>query len=1055
MKIAPRKVLTRILKISGITLFSILALLFLLPYLFPDTITQKIKAWVNQSITSKLEFSGARLSFYNHFPALTLTLKDVSLTGSAPFEADTLIHAREIALGLDITTLFSSSIKIDKIFVSDGDVVVKVNKKGQANYNIYQASGSETDTTAKEQTGLRLKSIVLENINIHYDDQSIPVTIIAENFHYKGSGDLEKSIFDLSTRLSASSFSFIYNGESYINQKPLRAKLTTRVNTSSLSLVFENNRLRINRLPIQFSGYFNFLKNGYDMDFQLQSPKATLEELVSAIPPDMDDWLDNTKVKGEVSLRLSLKGAYIVETNSMPSLEISSGIRNGYIAHTNAPVPVSNLFLAINARLPSLDTDSLDIQLDSAYFALGDGYLRASSHTIGLTQPYIKSHAQVNLDLEQWDRALGIAAFELKGKLNADVSTNGKFERTQHPRKWKKDLIVTSIPAFDLRAQMKDGYFKYTDLPHAVTDISFTLNSRCPDSLYRHTTVSIEDLNARALNSLIRGHIKITSPDEPDIDASFSTNINLGELPSVIPMDSIDIAGMLSLVAEINGKYNAEKNIFPKTNVAFRLEDGRLKTPYYPNAIQKINLVSEIINTTGNISETSISLKPLLFEFEGHPFTANASFVNPEDLQYDINADGTIDLGKIYRVFAINHYDLDGEIEARLSLKGRLSDASAGRYHRLQNQGTLLIKDIALQTESFPKPFFVNTGRFSFRQDKMMFDAFEARYGATNLSVNGYLDNVINYLAGSSGTLHGDFSLNASKVDLKAFTAFSDEPVQEEADSTAIVETGVIMVPGNLSVKINVAADSITYDSLLLTRFKGQLVIDTGAVSIVKTGFSLAGAPFVFDAHYKGYTPRNGQFSFKAKASSFSIARAYDEIPLFREMASSAKGIEGIVGLDYQLNGRLNEYMEVVLPSLKGGGVLSLKKVKLKGFKLMNTVSKSTEYDELRDADVSGIEIRSNVNNNVLNIERVRLRIAGLRPRFEGQVSLDGELNLKGRLGLPPLGIFGIPFTVSGTSDNPEVKLKRDKSGKALQEKEDNEEEEETNNSEESNEGGN
>lgn len=114
------------------------------------------------------------------------------------------------------------------------------------------------------------------------------------------------------------------------------------------------------------------------------------------------------------------------------------------------------------------------------------------------------------------------------------------------------------------------------------------------------------------------------------------------------------------------------------------------------------------------------------------------------------------------------------------------------------------------------------------------------------------------------------------------------------------------------------------------------------------------------------------------------------------------------------------------------------------GFKLMNTVSRETEHEELKDADVKGgIHIKSTINNNIITIERVKLRIAGLRPRFEGQVSMDGLLNLKGRVGLPPLGIIGIPFTVSGTSDHPEVKLKRDKTGKVLQDTEDAEYEDE------------
>jgi AsmA protein len=66
------------------------------------------------------------------------------------------------------------------------------------------------------------------------------------------------------------------------------------------------------------------------------------------------------------------------------------------------------------------------------------------------------------------------------------------------------------------------------------------------------------------------------------------------------------------------------------------------------------------------------------------------------------------------------------------------------------------------------------------------------------------------------------------------------------------------------------------------------------------------------------------------------------------------------------------------------------------------------------------------------------MRIAGFRPRFEGQVSLDGKLNLQFRLGLPPLGIFGIPMTITGTQENPKVHLGKGKKEDELKETDDN-----------------
>src|SRR6185369_11631688 len=139
MKVSAKKIVIKFLKITGITLVSLLALMFFLPLLFPNFVATKIKTWANAVITTDLNFSKARLSFFNHFPSLTLTLYDVSLKGSAPFEKDTLLKANEIALGVDLSTVFSSRIRVREIFLTNGDVAIRVDKNGEANYNIYRS----------------------------------------------------------------------------------------------------------------------------------------------------------------------------------------------------------------------------------------------------------------------------------------------------------------------------------------------------------------------------------------------------------------------------------------------------------------------------------------------------------------------------------------------------------------------------------------------------------------------------------------------------------------------------------------------------------------------------------------------------------------------------------------------------------------------------------------------------------------------------------------------------------------------------------------------------
>src|ERR1700744_6046919 len=128
--------LLKILKITGITIGSIILLLFLLPYLFPGFVSSRIRQWARHSIRSELTFSTSRLSFFRHFPALTLTLYDVRLKGSAPFQDQELIDAREISLGVDLSSIFSE-VDIDKIYLTDAFINVQADTAGHANYNIY------------------------------------------------------------------------------------------------------------------------------------------------------------------------------------------------------------------------------------------------------------------------------------------------------------------------------------------------------------------------------------------------------------------------------------------------------------------------------------------------------------------------------------------------------------------------------------------------------------------------------------------------------------------------------------------------------------------------------------------------------------------------------------------------------------------------------------------------------------------------------------------------------------------------------------------------------
>jgi AsmA protein len=113
--------------------------------------------------------------------------------------------------------------------------------------------------------------------------------------------------------------------------------------------------------------------------------------------------------------------------------------------------------------------------------------------------------------------------------------------------------------------------------------------------------------------------------------------------------------------------------------------------------------------------------------------------------------------------------------------------------------------------------------------------------------------------------------------------------------------------------------------------------------------------------------------------------------------------------------------------------------VKVKGLRLFSEVSRETNKD-VTDPDLSKVDIKSTINNNIITIERTRMKVSAFRLRIEGQTSFNGQLNLHFRVGLPPFGIIGIPVTVTGTQDKPVIKVRRARGSDALEEDKDEEE---------------
>lgn len=908
MKTSYKNISLKILKWAGIVIAGILLLLFLIPLLFPGKVATEVKKIANERLDTKLDFSKSRLSFFTHFPSLTVSLDDLSMTGSAPFGNDTLLKADQVAFGINLKRLiFDSEVKINKLYVSNALINVMVNEKGQANYNIYVAPEDRKDekedpNAPEEGTAIKLERIDLKNCHVKYNDRSAKILVDAKGFNYIGKGNLSDDIFDLNTDAQIDTLDFYYNRTAYLRKKAVRADLITRINTHALSFILQKNELKINKLPLTFTGLFTILRDGYKINIKAASQNTTVKDLLSVMPPEYLTWLDETEISGKSDLVLSFKGDYNAAKKQKPNLAFNLKVKDGAVNYQNAPVPLTDFQMDLNAILPSLDTEQLLVNLRTLRFKVGEkDYFNAYLHSKGLSEMKINASVKGALDLAVVDAAIGLNTLELKGLLKTDIQARGLF--------------------------------------------------------------------------------------------------------------------------------STSKKLFPKTIGGISLRNGWLKTDSYPNPITDITFVANVLNKAGTFQDLIVAVAPASFVFEGNPMYVNMTLSDFNDLAYNAKIKGELNVGRIYQVFSRKGLDVTGYAKADLSLKGKQTYATTGQYDKLDNRGTILLKNIKTTSELFPKAFFIKQGNFRFQNEKMWFEKFYASYGKSDFDINGYLLNTINYFLESHGTLSGNFSMKSKLINVDEFMALEkgenkDQKLEVEyAKEDHPKMSGVVMIPKNLNVSLTANADKVEYNGLNLNKLSGKVGIAKGGFYLENTTFNIIDCILGIDASYKDESPTTAHFDAHFRAKDFSVQRAYKEIPMFHDMVTAAEKAEGIISVDYKIKGDLNGNMGPIYESLEGDGIINLRDVKVKGLKLFEGVSSQTGQKGLDDPKMEGIEIKSNIDNNLIHIEPFTFSVASFKPTIKGTTSFDGLLDLRMRLGLPPGGIIGFPIVITGTHNDPKIKI--------------------------------
>ena len=998
--------LSKIATIIGISISSFGLLLYITPYLFKDSINSGIKEVAKSYVKTDVQFKDIDISFFKHFPHLTVTLENTFIKGSAPYPQENLIEAKEIGLGIDLTSIFGEKISFNRLYINEANINLKIDSLGKNNFDIMIPT-EEAEKKNESNLALELQNFNIKNSNFLYNDNRSKVHLNLNQMNYNGIIDFTKNVLSLNAKTEIKNVLFRLDQDSWIKNLPLEGNINTKINIDQLGFYFIDNPLKLASFPFNLKGSLEMPEPKQVYNLTISSKNNDLRNIPAIIPEAFQQWAKNVEMKGTSDLLFTMKGIMNPETGENPNIYIETNIKNGFLNYQNSNSPIKSLNLRSKINLPSLNPDSLAVNVDNLDFKLLDGFTKTNFiYKAGKTM-YSEGKINSNINLKALKNATGYQKIDAKGQLYLEGNWKGNIQQINNE--------IATIPFFNLKAKLDKGYFKMKEMPAALDHINLDMNIDNNNGKYKNTSIMIHHIDAKALDNYAKGKIEIQNLETFPIDADFTAKVHLQDIYKIYPVQGIDMRGDLFLQTKAKGTYEPQRKRVPTSNSILTLKNGFIKMHEYPELpLENIQVETHIKSGRGSFSDLNINILPISFTLAGKPFTLRANLSNLNNLDYRIHSKGDLNIGNLYKMFAIDGLSVNGMISTNVGLRGENGNA----FNNIQNRGFIKLQDIVINTKYFPSRFAIREGLFNLKGNQLNFENVRSRYKKNAFIINGQLSNYINYVV-KDQPLAGNIDFSSPRVNIDDFMAFNNETSASKSTS----EEGVILLPKNVELSINGKAKEILFKDIKLQNFDGKLGLKNGQLDLKETKFDMIGSTFNMNGTYLPINNRKAKFSLNTKAKNFDIQRAYKEITLFREMVSAAEKAHGKVSLDYQLEGDLGADFFPKMKTIKGGGTLTLEDIQFHGFKMFNSVAEKTSTEALHDAKLNKVNIKTTIENNVMTIERTKFKIAGFRPRIEGQVTLDGYMNIGMRLGLPPFGIFGIPIKITGPSETFEIEV--------------------------------
>ena len=592
-----------------------------------------------------------------------------------------------------------------------------------------------------------------------------------------------------------------------------------------------------------------------------------------------------------------------------------------------------------------------------------------------------------------------------KGKIIYDDASLGFFMNLENLNHTGKGDFTQDLFTLQTQSDIEKLTVKYGGIPYLN---KVKLDAELPiDIDLKHMKFAFAE-NKIKLNELVLSAIGyLAMPNDQDIVMDLKFDAKQSELKnflSLIPaiyaanFKDLEATGKFAMNGVAKGTYN-DKSL-PAFNVNLSIENGKVKYPSLPSAINNIQVKSQITNPDGVIDHTVVNVPAFHLEFGQVPVDGRLLLKNPTTDPYvDMALKGKLDLKQLTAIFPMKDMTLSGILDADVQAAGRKSSIDKGQYEAFKASGQILANNFNYAGKNVPMPVSVLTAKMVFSPKNITLSNLSAKVGKSDFAANGSVNNYLSYFFKKNQALQGNFNMSSNLIDVNEL--MGPKSTTEESGKKTDSKLSVFEVPGNIDFNLAAKAGRVLYDTYDITNAHGTLLVKNKTVTFKDMALNMLDGTVKMNGSYATVDPKKPKVDVDFGIEKMDIQKAFSAFNTVKLLAPVAKYTKGIFSTNLKFNSDLDEHMMPVYSSINAEGLTNIIQAVLDGFEPLNKLASSLSSDKFKKLELNNLITKFKIKDGRLNVAPFDIKKDGIVMNVQGSNGLDQTMDYNLGLNLP------------------------------------------------------